>query len=117
MDPEVIEVEVERLPRPDEPSRPSRSGPGNRFQSALEPVLAGFVLDVVDFVPVPPVIGFLLGLLVGGALLRHLPLRGGKRVLALLGCGVYCALPLTNVLPLGTVLGAASRFFHGGQKG
>lgn len=107
-----IEVEVERLPRPDEVPGDSRRSPRSRFRAALEPIAAGIVLDVIDFVPLPPLLGFLLGVLVASQLVRHLRLRVRSRALLVLACGAYCAVPFTNVLPLATLLGAAARFLE-----
>lgn len=106
----MIEVEVERLPEREGPPGTSRSGTGARFRSALAPVLAGLVLDLVDLATFHPVAGLLLGALCGSQLLRHLDLRPSSRALAILACGVYCALPVTTFLPLATLLGAASRY-------
>ncbi|MFK7929388.1 MAG: hypothetical protein AB8H79_14430 [Myxococcota bacterium] len=106
---EVVEVEAERLPP--RGSTGPRINLVERFREAAAPVVAGMVLDVADFATFHPAIGIPIGLVCGSQLIRHLDMPPAKRLWALVGCGAYCALPLTNALPLATLLGAISRFY------
>ncbi len=71
------------------------------------PVLAAMAIDLADFAMVGP-LGLLAGLFVGFALTFVLTLATGASLsrgllLGLLG-GVYCMLPVTDVVPLATLL-------------
>ena len=99
----VIEAEVvsEEVPQSQAPSRDDAQ--------PLPPVLAGMLLDLLDFFtagPVGPVLGPLLG--GGGAYLLgtlyKLPRK--KKLLFAIAAGVYCAVPFTAPVPLGTLVGA-----------
>jgi hypothetical protein len=104
---EPLEVEVERLPEKDSPRE---IDPRLAVLRALGPVAAGLCIDLVDFATFPPVLGLSFGALagwwVGGRM--ALPLR--LRVWLAAAAALYCALPGTNALPVGTILGALSRF-------
>lgn len=104
-----VEVEVERLPE-----REGRAeAPGRAPRAALDPIVAGIVIDVLDAVTRGPR-GALLGLALGVPVGYWLGRRQGfdrKSSLGLGGlCGVYCALPGTAPVPLGAVLGMYRRF-------
>ena len=96
----VIEAEVvteEPLPQPQENSQP------------LPPVLAGMLLDLLDFFTAGP-IGVFAGLAVGGVgayILGSLyKLPRNKKLWLALAAGVYCSMPGTAPIPLGTLVGA-----------
>ena len=105
-DPEVIEVEAERLPPRDEPA------PRAEDSGRLNPVMAGMILDAVDFLtpmalpaPISITVGAVAGFLVGGAM--RLPLE--KRLLLAAVAAAYCSLKGTRIMPLGTLVGTLSR--------
>jgi hypothetical protein len=110
VDPNVIEVEVER-PEPDEdPLSSSRTLAGGAFGGSAGPILAGLVVDLADLITpfglgklgIP--IGACVGWWVGG----QLGLRGSRRAwLTFLGA-VYCLVPGTRFLPLGAIVGLIS---------
>jgi hypothetical protein len=117
---EVLEVEVERLPLPDEQGAPGEAsgssqaaaggrGTARRAHAALGPILAGLATDALDGATLSPVLGLGLGLPVGYYLARQLGLEGASawRMAALVG--LYCALPGTNALPIGTLFGGYVR--------
>jgi len=84
-----------------------------RANRAFGPVVAGIIIDAVDFLTPGP-IGFVLGPPLGAGagywLGRSLGLsRRGSLVAALAGA-IYCTVPGTEFLPLGTIVGACVRF-------
>lgn len=107
--PEPLEVEVERLPMPGEAGPRSAEDSGRRVAEVgrvLGPVLAGVAIDLVDAATPFPLLGLLVGWPLGTYLARH---AGAKHSTALrLGflAGLYCAVPMTTGLPVGTLLGA-----------
>lgn len=113
--PEVVEVEVERLPLDQEREFPSGPGgpPGPPFPlrpgPLLGPVLAGIVLDCIDLITLGPW-GVLIGGPAGYVLARAQGLgRGSSLVVASLAA-LYCAAPQTQRLPLATLVGLYARF-------
>ncbi len=96
----VIEAEV--VSEEPHPQHQGRSQP-------LPPVLAGMLLDLLDFFTAGP-IGLFAGLAVGGVgafvlgTLYKLPLK--KKLWFTLAAGVYCSMPGTAPIPLGTLVGA-----------
>ncbi len=108
----MLEVEVERLPLPEEGSSPGRPGPAataRQVHRALGPVLAGVLVDVVDAATVTPLLGLGLGLPVGYYLARQLGLERGSALRMAAVVGLYCGVPGTLGLPLGTLVGAFVR--------
>ena len=80
--------------------------PPSRMKRLLAPVLAGALIDAVDFATFGP-IGLSLGLLAGGLVGWWLsPLLGfqsHRRWLGALLSGLYCMIPFTSLLPLATL--------------
>ena len=85
-------------------------------KAVLGPVLAGFLLDLVDFVTYGP-IGIWFGAIVGGLAGYFLAMSMGveaRRRWPYAGiAGAYCMMPFTAFLPLGTVLGTLIRLREG----
>ncbi len=85
------------------------------MERALGPVGAGILLDVVDFFSLGPT-GIIFGLVIGSAIgwymtgIMNVP-RRWRAPLSWLA-GVYCVIPGTQVIPLGTLAGALGRFFE-----
>ena len=106
-DPEVVEVEVERLdPKEDD------EGASSRWGGTLGPVLAGMIIDVLDlatFGATGIYIGFLLGAPAGWYLARRLGLDPKRALLTAICCGVYCTIPLTSPIPVATLIGVWAR--------
>lgn len=105
-EPEVIEVEAERLPPRDEPQT------GGPQSGRLNPVLGGMILDAVDFLtpmalpaPISLGVGAVAGYLVGSAM----RLSFEKRLLLAAVAAAYCSLKGTRIMPLGTLVGVLSR--------
>lgn len=90
-----------------EENAPSRSA--RRLERAFGPVLAGVILDCVDFATIGPP-AFIVGCAVGFWLfsIYRVPLR--HRVIGGLLCGAYCMMPFTRFIPLATMAGAWIRY-------
>jgi len=71
------------------------------------------IIDLVDLITFGP-IGLILGLPVGavaGYWLGHsMGLRSRGCWICAIAAGVYCTIPFTELVPLGTLLGALSRY-------
>lgn len=109
VDPEVIEVDVER-PEPEEERAHSRPSGSGIFLGAAGPILAGLVVDLADLVTFHGMgrWGYPIGAGVGWWVAGQLGLRGSRRAwLTVLGA-LYCGLPWTSHLPLGTLVGLVS---------
>jgi hypothetical protein len=107
LDPTVIEVEVER-PEPTAGAGPDlhTSGEG-AFRGSAGAILAGLVVDFADLITPMGLgkLGFPIGAGVGWWVGGQLGLKGRRRVgLTVLGA-VYCGVPGTRLLPLGTLVG------------
>ena len=84
----------------------------SRYNYAFGPVGAGLIIDAVDFVTFGPVglaLGFPLGAAAGYWLARSLRLETNTSLICALIAGVYCTMPGTELLPLGTLVGALVR--------
>ena len=106
-EPQVIEVEVERLD-PEE----SEAGAASRWGGAIGPVLAGMIIDALDLATFGPLglkAGFLLGAPAGWYRARHLGLDHKRALLTAIGCGIYCTIPLTFPIPVATMIGVWAR--------
>jgi hypothetical protein len=104
----VLEVEVERLPRPGIDPPGGSSGSGTRSEgkrSVLGPVIAGVLVDLLDAATLTPVLGLALGVPLGLYVAHQSGLRGRAALQLALVIGVYCAVPGTFLLPLGTIIG------------
>jgi hypothetical protein len=90
-----------------------------RINRALGPVMAGLIIDVVDVATFGP-LGMVLGLPVGGAagywMGRTLGLGKQACLYCALAAGMYCTIPFTELLPLGTIVGAYARYRQEGKE-
>lgn len=82
----------------------------DKGRGRLAPVVAGLILDAVDFATMGP-IGLYGGFVLGGAAAawaaRQVGLEGRNVWLAACAGAVYAATPATELMPLGTLIGAA----------
>lgn len=103
------ESEAERKPEP-------TTAVSRRLNRAFGPVIAGMILDVVDLATFGP-IGFFLGVPVGLAagywLGTCLGLERRHCVWVAMAAAIYCTMPGTEFIPLGTLVGAYARFREG----
>jgi hypothetical protein len=90
---------------------PLRTG---RLRRIFGPIVAGFVIDLLDFATFGP-LGLWSGLLVGGLvgwwLAPELGFPRHRRGLAALLTGVYCMLPMTGLMPLATIVAGLVQLF------
>ena len=88
--------------------RPPRSK-ARRAERAFGPIVAGAIIDAIDFVTW----GF-AGLIIGGLaafwICSIYRLPWWQRLLWSLGAAYYCAVPFTRFLPLGMLIGAYVQF-------
>ena len=77
------------------------------------PIAAALAIDLADFATAGP-LGLLTGLFVGASLTTVVALLSGARPRRAFGLGllgaIYCALPLTEPIPLATMLTALHGF-------
>lgn len=111
---QVIEVEVERLPREGEATpQDVRREALHRVEEGCGPVFAGMIIDLVDFTTIGPigvVLGLPIGALCGHWLARKLGYGQRTSLIVALTCGLYCMFPPTSFLPLATLCGVFARF-------
>ena len=101
-------------PNPPEPVPvKQKSKLGRRIHRAFGPIAAGLVIDFVDLATFGP-FGLLLGLPLGGLcgywMGTALGLERKQALWCALAAGIYCMIPLTEFLPLATLVGAFARF-------
>jgi len=90
------------MSEPEKHQSPSRKL--SRYNYAFGPVGAGLIIDAVDFVTFGPV-GLALGFPIGAAAGYWL----ARSLICAVIAGVYCTIPGTELLPLGTLVGALVR--------
>jgi hypothetical protein len=96
----------------DSEKQQSSSRKFSRYNYAFGPVVAGLIIDAVDLVTFGPVglaLGFPIGAAAGYWLARSLRLETNASLICALIAGVYCTIPGTELLPLGTFVGALVR--------
>lgn len=103
----------------DEPQSAPTPDTARRLNRAFGPVVAGMILDVVDLATFGP-LGFFLGIPVGLAagywLGTCLGLERKHCVWIAMAAAIYCTMPGTEFIPLGTLVGAFARFWESGRK-
>lgn len=83
-----------------------------RLNYAFGPVVAGIIIDFVDlatFGPVGLVLGFPVGAAAGFWLAQCMGLDRKVSAICAAIAGVYCTIPNTEFIPLGTLVGAFVR--------
>lgn len=107
------ETNVDRTEGPDGPSVSSgdsgKPPSARRFERAFGPVMAGVILDCVDFATIGPP-AFIIGGLVGLWIFSIYRFPWQHRIIGALLSGAYCMMPFTRFLPLATLVGAWVRF-------
>ncbi len=110
IDPKVIEVEAEHEPRPGD-GDPGNKARGTFLRGASGPVLAGLLIDLADLVTPMGLgrLGYPIGAAVGWWVGGQMGLSSQRRLWLVALGALYCGLPGTSRLPLGTIVGFASR--------
>ena len=89
-----------------------------RLNNAMGPIAAGVIIDMIDIITFGPV-GLVLGVPIGAAagywLGQSMNLRTNQCLMCALAAGIYCTIPFTELLPLGTLVGAIVRFNESGR--
>jgi len=104
-EPEVLEPEV--LP-PDPGRQQKKTGDQPSWiNERIKAIGIGLVLDALDLVTLGPsgLIGFLIGFLTTFYLFGLMKIDLQRRILYSVGAGIYCLIPGTERIPLGTILG------------
>lgn len=103
------------------PPRDSNAGPRVAETTGpwgVNPILAGFVLDVANMMLAGPS-GFIAGAAIGvwACLYNRVPVA--MTVLIAFACGAYCFTPLRGPIPLATLIGIILVFWRkwGGRNG
>lgn len=111
-------------PVTEQPSTPPRPLGLRRSAAALAtadhrlgwaPIVAALAIDLADIATAGP-IGLVAGLFVGGILTTTVSMLSGARLRRALALGflgaIYCALPLTETIPMATMLTALYGYLH-----
>ena len=109
---EPEQVDVKRV-LSEQQKAPQQLTVGRRLYNALFPVIGGLVLDFTDFVTFGPIgiyTGFLIGGLIGWLISSIYGFSTKKRLLWALLSGIYCTIPVTEFIPVATILSAVARF-------
>jgi len=84
-----------------------------RVHNAFGPIAGGLILDFVDlatFYPFGLFLGPILGAAVGFWIASIYNFSKVGRFVTVVLSAVYCTLPFTSVVPLGTIISASARF-------
>ena len=96
----------------------ARSGGG--LKGWIAPLLAGLVIDAIDFVTLGPIglaVGFVAGFGVGWWLAPELGFGPTRRWLGGVLAGFYCMLPMTGFVPAATLLAGLAHVLDGSRDG
>jgi hypothetical protein len=98
----------------------TRSSLFARLHQALGPILGGLILDGADFVTFGALgiyVGVLVGFLVGWWITSFSSIATPYRLVVALLAGVYCAMPITEFMPIATMVSAGIRFLEEPSRG
>jgi len=102
-----MKIEPQSSPPPD-PAQQAK-----RLNRAFGPVIAGLIIDLVDLSTFGPM-GFYFGLPLGGGcgywMGRTLGLTRKQSLTCAIAAGIYCMIPVSEFLPLATLVGAFARY-------
>jgi hypothetical protein len=90
----------------------------SRLNHAMGPVVAGMIIDAVDFVTFGPIglaIGIPVGAIAGYWLGQSMALEKHACLFCAVAAGIYCTIPFTELLPIGTMVGALVRYKNAGD--
>lgn len=105
------DTQAEAVSAPRSPLVPQRTL--ERLNHALGPVVAGMIIDAVDLLTFGPLglgLGIPVGAFAGYWLGRSMRLEKHMCWICSVVAGIYCTIPGTEFLPLGTLVGALVRF-------
>lgn len=86
-----------------------------RMKRSMGPLAGGILLDLLDLATLGP-FGLAFGWLIGGVVAWWIGsiygFSTGKKFLLASLAAVYCMVPMTELVPLATIVSAACRFFE-----
>jgi hypothetical protein len=85
-----------------------------RLHRAIGPIAGAMILDAADFVTFGPLglyAGALVGVTVGWWVTGFYRFSQSSRLFWAVMAAVYCTVPMTELLPIATVMSATARFF------
>jgi len=112
-----------RAGRRHEAPAPAGSDPpsiGRRARNVLKPIVAGLIIDAVDFATLGPLgvfVGGFVGFAAGFWICSIYKLVWYYRLLGAMITAIYCAFPVTTFIPAATIVGAYVEFLHSGRGG
>ena len=100
--------ESEEVQKPEEPEKEPLI---RRINRALGPLAGGLILDLVDLSTWGPlgIFGFFIGLLVGWWIGSIYGFSNKIKLVWALLAGFYCLVPLTEFIPVATIISACAR--------
>jgi len=108
----LAEWEQPELKAPEKRPSQRKTSLLDRLHRAFGPLVGGMILDLVDLSTFGPfgIGGFFIGSLVGWWICSIYNLSTSTRLALALLAGIYCLLPLTEFIPVATLLSAFIRF-------
>jgi hypothetical protein len=106
--PEVLPPQRDPFPPPPGARRKDTTG---RAKRAFGPIIAGAIIDGVDWVTVGPM-GLVIGFVAAFWALGVVGVRLPQRLLLSLAAGLYCLMPMGRRLPVATIIGGIAQFLE-----
>jgi hypothetical protein len=106
-------VEVKRVDKEREVRKLQRVTILQRLYKAFFPLIGGLALDLADFATLGPIglyAGFLTGAIVGWLISSIYDFSPRTRLIWTVLGGIYCMIPMTEFVPLATMISAMARF-------
>lgn len=88
----------------------------DRLHTAFGPLAGALILDLVDLATIGPlgIGGFFIGGAVGWWILSVYDISRNTRLILALLAGIYCMVPITEFIPVATLISALARFLKKG---
>jgi len=101
--PEMNEANPYQRPGSNSAPPPNSPHPERRGRSPGSALIGGMLLDAADAITKIPAMGMVIGAALGLYLCIDLKIPPKRWGWVIAGAGIYCAVPWTNFIPLGTV--------------
>lgn len=116
------QVKVKRVENSNQPEKP-KTPLGKKMYYAFFPIIGGLMLDCFDLMTFstllgPPgvFIGLVVGFIIGYMICSVYQFNMKAKLIWSLLAALYCAAPLTEFVPVATIISAVSRFNHPPKK-